>query len=130
MPIMLPSFSLHAAAPLTLVCLFLCNGMAGRRMCVNIFGDHTPCGGMFGGKHWRGMGCSKCVRFDHNTISASPQIDLDLLNFGPLNLSAGQECKSKANCSHRVPDVMAPPCCASKQHSLQLHICSLRYHSL
>lgn len=41
---------------------------------------------------------------DHNTFSASPQIDLGLLNFGPLHLSAGQQCKSKANRSLRVPN--------------------------
>lgn len=40
----------------------------------------------------RRMGCMKCARLDHITFSASPQIDMSLLNVGPLPLSAGQQC--------------------------------------
>lgn len=97
---------------------------------VNIFGGHTPCGGMLGGNCCRRMGSCKCAGFDHNTFSAAPQIDLSLLNFGPSPRSAGQQSKSKANRPLGVPNAMVHPCCASKQHPLPLHLCSLRYHSL
>lgn len=97
---------------------------------MNIFGSTLPVMVCLEGSAVLGWAAVNVQEFDHNTFSSSPQIDLGLLNFGPLHLFAGQQCKSKARRSHSVPNVMIPPCCASKQHLLPLYLCSLRYHSL